>query len=175
MRLLVRIALLVALWLLAWGEFTLANLVSGVVVASAVAVAFPLGRRGRVRVRLRFGLAGVVRLAAYMASQLLVSNVLMARQILSRRPDASPGVIAHRLRRPSEEAVTVMTSIIALSPGMMTVDVDPQSTTIYVHFFRLRDVDAARRGLERLERLVFAAIASPYKIRIAMGNREEAP
>ena len=68
-----------------------------------------------------------------------------------------------------------MTSIIALSPGMMTVDVDPQSTTIYVHFFRLRDVDAARRGLERLERLVFAAIASPYKIRIAMGNREEAP
>lgn len=163
MRLVVRVSLLVVLWLLAWGEFSLANVVSGVVAASAVAVAFPLGRQERARVRLRLSLAGVIRLSAYVVSQLVISNVLMTRQILRRDPQAEPGVIAHRLRRPSEEVVTVMTSIIALSPGTMTVDVDEASTTIYVHFFRLRDVDGARRALDRLERLVVAAIARPAK------------
>jgi multisubunit Na+/H+ antiporter MnhE subunit len=51
-----------------------------------------------------------------------------------------------------------MTTVIALSPGTMIVDVDPASTTIYVHFFRVRDVAAARAGLERLERLVTGAL-----------------
>ena len=51
-----------------------------------------------------------------------------------------------------------MTSVIALSPGTMTVDVDRESTTIYVHFFRLRDLAAARASLARLERLVVDAI-----------------
>jgi multisubunit Na+/H+ antiporter MnhE subunit len=54
-----------------------------------------------------------------------------------------------------------MTSIIALSPGTMTVDVDATSSTIYVHFFRLRDVAAARRQLDRLERLVRKALHTP--------------
>jgi multicomponent Na+:H+ antiporter subunit E len=90
--------------------------------------------------------------------QLVSSNVLMTRQILRRHPDVRPGVIAHQLRDPSAEAVTVMTSIIALSPGTMTVDVDP--TTIYVHFFRLLDVAAARQQLVRLEHLVAGAITA---------------
>ena len=61
--------------------------------------------------------------------------------------EVDEGVLAHRLRAPSEELVTLMTSIIALSPGTMTADVDPDSTTIYVHFLLLRDLDAARASL----------------------------
>jgi hypothetical protein len=40
----------------------------------------------------------------------------------------------------------------------MTADVDPDSTTIYVHFLLLRDLDAARASLDRLERLASRAI-----------------
>jgi multicomponent Na+:H+ antiporter subunit E len=159
MRALGRAALLVVLWLLAWGDLSLANLVSGAAVAAAVLVAFPPRRPAGRRVRLRA--RGVLRLVAYVAAQLVVSNVLMTWQILRRTPDVRPGVLAHRLREPSEEAVTVMTGIIALSPGTMTADVDVASTTIYVHFFRLSDVPAARAALERLERLVMGAIATP--------------
>jgi multisubunit Na+/H+ antiporter MnhE subunit len=69
-------------------------------------------------------------------------------------------VLAHHLRQPSDNVVTVMTSIIALSPGTMTADVDESSTTIYVHFFRLNDVAAARSSLDRLEQLVVAALGT---------------
>ena len=154
-----RVALLVALWLLAWGELSLANVVSGIVVAAALLVAFPARRRtGR---RLHVNVVAAARLGAHVTHQLVLSNLVMAREILRRDQTAVPGVLAHRLRRPSEEVVTLITSIIALSPGTMTVDVDEHSSTIYVHFFRLTDVAAARAALERLEQLAVDAIAAP--------------
>ena len=158
MRLLGRVTRLMALWLLAWGEITLANVLSGTLVAAALLAAFPPERR--THGRLRISALGVARLAAYAAAQLVISNIVMTAQIIRRRPDPHPGVIAHRLQHPSEEVATVMTSVIALSPGTMTVDLDRHSSTIYVHFFRLRDVDAARSSLDRLERLAVHAIAA---------------
>jgi multicomponent Na+:H+ antiporter subunit E len=146
MRLLGRVTLLVALWLLAWGEITLANVLSGTAVAAALLAAFPPDRR--THGRLRISALGVA------------SNVVMTRQILRRTPSLHPGVLAHRLHQPSEEVATVMTSVIALSPGTMTVDLDRDSSTIYVHFFRLTDVEAARASLDRLERLAVKAIAA---------------
>jgi multicomponent Na+:H+ antiporter subunit E len=152
-----RVALLVTLWLLAWGEISLANILSGAAVAAALLVAFPARRRaGR---RLHPNATGLARLAAYVARQLLVSNVVMTGLILRRRPGAAPGVLAHRLQTPSEEVLTLMTSIIALSPGTMTADITDDSSVIYVHFFQLNDRDAAHASLEHLERLVVNAIS----------------
>jgi multicomponent Na+:H+ antiporter subunit E len=160
MRALGRVVLLMALWLLAWGQFTVANVVSGAAVAVALLVAFPPGPR--TAAPLRVSPRGVLALLGYVAVQLVSSNVFMTREILRRRPDLQPGVLAHRLERPSEHVVTVMTSVIALSPGTMTVDVDRASTTIYVHFLFLRDVDAARASLVRLEALATRAITAPW-------------
>jgi multicomponent Na+:H+ antiporter subunit E len=159
MRVSGRVVLLIALWLLAWGEITLANLISGIAVATALLVVFPPGRPAGVRLGLRP--VGAARLAWYVAVQLLTSNLVMAREVVRRRPTVHPGVLAHRLRWPSEEIVTLMSSVIALSPGTMTVDVDPDSTRIYVHFLLLRDVEAARASLVRLERLAAGAISDP--------------
>lgn len=155
MRMIVRVVLLVALWLLAWGQITVPNVVSGAAVATMLLVAFPPAAGGR---RTRVNPVGVLRLVGYVVVQLVISNVVMTREILRPRPKIRPGVLAHRLRSPSEEVVTLMTSVIALSPGTMTADVDPDSTTIYVHFLLLRDLDAARALLDRLERLASRAI-----------------
>ena len=171
MRIVGRIGLLVGLWLLAWGDVSLANIVSGLAVAAALLVAFPPGPRASSG--LRFSMAGAGHLAVYVVIQLVKSNVVMSRQILRRRLDVRPGVLAHRLRRPSEEVVTVMTSVIALSPGTMTVDVDSESTTIYVHFFDLRDVEAARTSLRTLEHLAVGAIAARTPDRRARSAKKE--
>jgi multicomponent Na+:H+ antiporter subunit E len=144
--------------LLAWGRLTLVHVLSGIVVAAVLLVAFPLWRRQR---STRPNVLHILRLVGYVLSQLVVSNVVMARQILRRRPTARPGVLAHRLRRPSEEVVTVMTTIISLSPGTMVADVAPDSTTVYVHFYELGDVERARESLRRLEALVVAAVGAP--------------
>jgi multicomponent Na+:H+ antiporter subunit E len=152
-----RVVLFVVLWLLAWGDITVGNVVSGAAVATVLLIAFPPSRRaGR---GFRISIVGSARLAVYVAVQLLSSNVVMVREILRPRPAVRPGVLTHRLVEPSEEIVTVMTSVIALSPGTMTVDVDRASTTICVHFLFLHDVAAARAFLVRLETMTRRAIA----------------
>jgi multicomponent Na+:H+ antiporter subunit E len=153
------VAMLVLLWVLAWGEINVANVVSGIAAAAALLLVFPLGRRHGSPVHLNP--IGIARLAVYVATQLVTSNVVMTRQILRRRDESDPGIVAHHLQRPSAGVITVMSSIIALSPGTMTVDVDADASTIYVHFFRLRDVPAARRSLARLEHLIVDALGRP--------------
>lgn len=156
MRALRQVALLTVLWLLAWGEVSLANLVSGVAVSAGLLFALPssTSRSGPASLHL----VGCARLAGYVARQLVTSNVVMVREVLRRRPAPRHGVLEHRLRQPSEHVVTLMTSVIALSPGTMTVDVDPSSSTVSVHFLFLDDVAAARASLERLELLVSSAV-----------------
>ena len=171
MRVASRLALFVALWLLAWGELSVANVVSGIAVAGALLVAFPLRPRSGPTWRVRP--VGVVRLVGYVAQQLVSSNLVMTGQVLRRHPNPNEGVLAHRLVDPSPEVVTVMASVIALSPGTMVVDVDPASAVIYVHFLFLNDVARARADLARLERLVVGALLR--RPTVAPASPEELP
>jgi multicomponent Na+:H+ antiporter subunit E len=165
-----RVAMLVILWLLAWGEVSVPNVMSGVAAATVLLVAFPPRRRDAGDVRL--SLLGIARLVAYVAGQLVRSNIVMTRQIL-RPPTPRPGVLAHHLERPTDEVITVVSSIIALSPGTMVVDVAPDSSTIYVHFFHLDDPDEARRSIARLERLAIGAIAGRARSTVQPAPTEE--
>lgn len=158
MRVATRAGVLLALWLLAWGEVSAANVASGVAAAVVLLLAFPPGPRSPGRSR--FSALGVARLVGYVIMQLVVSNLTMTRHTLRRRPSFGGGVLAHHLQEPSEHVVTLMTSIIALSPGTMTVDVDDRSETVYVHFLDLPDIGAGRAGLDRLERLCVAAVSA---------------
>jgi multicomponent Na+:H+ antiporter subunit E len=147
---------LVVLWILAWGRISLANLVSGIVVTAVLLLAFPLRRPTEA---IRGNPIGIARLFASAAREVVVANLEMTRQILRRRPNVRPGVLAHRLQWPSEVIATVMASVIALSPGTMTVDVSDDSSVIYIHFFDLRDVPAARASLVRLEQRIHRAVS----------------
>jgi multicomponent Na+:H+ antiporter subunit E len=162
-----RVVLLVGLWLLAWGDVSLANVVSGLAVAVALLAAFPPAGRSTTGPALRLRPWGALRLLVHVGTQLVTANVVMAREIVRPRPTLQPGVLEHRLQEPSEEIVTIMTSVIALSPGTMTVDVDEASSTIAVHFLFLRDVAESRAVLDHLEHLVRAAVTP--------GRRAEEP
>jgi multicomponent Na+:H+ antiporter subunit E len=81
----------------------------------------------------------------------------MARRTLRRDPGFRPGVLAYPLDHPSDLVVTSITSIIALSPGTMTVDVAGDPTVLHVHMLVLDDVAAATRMLDHLVRLTCEA------------------
>jgi multicomponent Na+:H+ antiporter subunit E len=151
--------LLLGLWLLAWGDITFANILSGIAVAAVLIIAFPSGRRLRPRTRVHPLAIG--RLLLYVLGQLAVSNLLVAREILSRRSRVRTGVIGYPVQHSSDVVLTLIANIIALTPGTMTVDVTRDPPMIYVHFLLLSDVGEARRAIARLERLVVAALGEP--------------
>jgi multicomponent Na+:H+ antiporter subunit E len=157
---------LLGLWLLAWGNVSVANVVSGIVLIAVLMLAFPSGRHRGARVRVHP--IPLIRLVAFVLGQLAVSNVLVAREIVSRRSRIRTGVVGYRVRQPSDLTLTLMANIVALAPGTMTVDVTDAPPMLYVHFLLLSDVNAARRTMERLETLVVAAVeAQPLSTRAA--------
>lgn len=149
--------LLLGLWLLAWGEVTVANVASGIALIVVLFLVFPAGR-GTTRARVRP--VGLARLVGYVIAQLVVSNVLVAREIMSRRSRVRTGVVEYRLRQPSDLTITLVSNILALTPGTMPVDVTPDPPVIRVHFLLLYDLEVARRSIGRLEELVVAAVES---------------
>jgi multicomponent Na+:H+ antiporter subunit E len=157
-----RVVLLVVVWLLAWGEVSLANLLSGTLLALALIVAFP-PRQQSVNVPRARLLAGI-RLVLYVLAQLIPSNVLVARQVLSRRSRIRTGVLAYQLERGSDEVLSLMAHVIALTPGTMTVEATREPPVLYVHFLLLDDVDAARGELARLQRLAEDALGKPAAV-----------
>jgi multicomponent Na+:H+ antiporter subunit E len=150
--------LLIGFWLLAWGEVSVANVVSGSLLAVALLVAFPFKRRSATH---RVRLAGATRMALYVLGQLVPSNVLVTREVLSRRSRIRTGVLAYPLEHPSDEVLSLMAHVIALTPGTMTVEATRDPAVLYVHFLLLDDVEQARRTLVRLERLAVDVFGGP--------------
>jgi multicomponent Na+:H+ antiporter subunit E len=155
----VRLVLLVVLWLLAWGEVSAANLISGVLVGIVLLVAFPPVRRRVSPLRLRPISAG--RLLFHLLRELVVSNVLVAREIISRRSRVQTGVLAYPVQHRSEDVLSLLANLIALTPGTMTVEATREPPVIYVHFLLLRDIEGARRSVARLEELIAGVVRMP--------------
>ena len=150
------VLLLVGFWSLAWGEFSVVNLISGVLVAGLLLVAFP--RDASDSPRFRIDAAGLTRLVIHILRQLVVSTPLVARQVISRRSRVRSGVIAHRMQDGSPAVISTLANAIALTPGTMTVEATIEPAVVYVHFLLLDDIEEARRDIAHLERLVIAAL-----------------
>lgn len=154
------IAALTAVWLMLWDRITVANALSGVAVACLVLAVFPTARVVRNARPAVFRPVATVRLAGFVAAQLVVSNWLVAREILSRRSHIRTGILACPLHTESHGLITLLANIVAVSPGTMTVDVRAEPPTLYVHVLMLRDVAAAKSEVARLEQLLLRAFGT---------------
>lgn len=141
-----------AIWLLAWGELSVPIAVTGAVLAAVLLTAFPPVKDETPTLR-RVRPGPMLRLVWYVGHQLIASNLVVARQIISRHPRIRPGVLTYAMGDPSDLVVTSVTSIIALSPGMMTINVERDPTVLTVHFLNLDQPAEAHRAIARLERL----------------------
>jgi multicomponent Na+:H+ antiporter subunit E len=151
---------LTAVWVMLWDRVSVANIASGVLVAVVLLVVFPTRRQtGQVGATVIRPLA-IARLLGYVAVQLVVSNWLVAREIVSRRSHIRTGIVACRLHTTSPNLITLISSILEISPGTMTVELRAEPPTLYLHVLMLRDVLDARRSVAHLESLVLRAFGT---------------
>jgi len=162
MKRIVLAASLVVIWVLLWGEASLANLLSGVALATVVLVAFP-GDRPDDETRYRLQLGSFLRLVGYMLAQLVRSNLLLTREVLSIRPALRTAVIALELDTRSPALITTMANLIALNPGTIVIEIDEPGEVLYIHIFYLDDLEAVRDDVEDLQRLVIGAFTPRQK------------
>ena len=155
-------SMLLVIWVLAWGSLSWANLLSGVVVAALLLAAVPDVRRASQRTTVRLVPAG--RLVARMLRDVARSNAQLAVEVLTRGSGVATGVVRVPLAGCSDELVTIIASLVALTPGTMPVEVEQDPTVMYVHILHLHDPDEVRRAIWSLRDQVVQAFGSAEAI-----------
>jgi multicomponent Na+:H+ antiporter subunit E len=164
--------MLLAIWVLAWGSVTWANVASGIVVVVALLVVVPDGRRpGR---RVTFRPVPFVRLALRYLRDIVVSNAQLSVEVLRRRPRLSTAIVRVPLAGCSPEALTTIANLVAMTPGEMPVEVEADPPVMYVHVLRFTSADEVRRGIWALRDQVLAAFGTDEEIAAARAEERAA-
>lgn len=148
-----RVAFLATIWVLLWGRLSVANVASGILVATFLLVVYSPIEMAPSTTHVRIRPLHLAWLFVYIAKQLVVSNAVIARDIVMFRSTFRTGIVACPLKTDSRRVVTFVANVLSLSPGIIPVHVQTEPPLIYVHVLRLRSVEDTRRTVAKLEQL----------------------
>lgn len=151
---------LMVLWMLLWGTFSVANVVTGLLIGVVVCVVFPLPP---IETQLRLHPLGFVRFAAFFLADMLVSSWRLIPYILAPGPPPC-SVIGVRMRCPGDLMLTLTAVAISAVPGSTVLEVHRATGTLYLHAMGTPG-DRARRAALRLESRVVRAFGTREDIR----------
>lgn len=144
--------LLALLWAALIGPFTPANLLVGFVIGFVILLACGGKKGGRPRY-VRHTKATFV-LTFFTIYELIQANIRVAIYTVSSLRSLRPAVLEVPLQPDLTDAeITLLSTLITLTPGTLTLDVADDRSALYVHFMHVDDTDAAidaiKRGFER--------------------------
>jgi multicomponent Na+:H+ antiporter subunit E len=149
--------LLALAWAALQGHFTPSNLAAGYVVGLAILVV--LGKSGVVPSRFGGRVVHVFGLVAFFLWELVLANLRVALDVLRPSHVIRPGVVAIPLDATSDGEILLLSALINITPGSVTIDVSDDRRTLYVHVMHMESVEATRReikdGFERRVMRVF--------------------
>ncbi len=130
---------LALVWMAMTGHFDAANLVLG--FAFGYLVLFLLQRvMGRSSY---FGKSLIlVRFSAFYALEVVRSNIRVAADVVTPVSRSKPAIVAVPLDARTDAEITLLSSLITMTPGSLAVDVADDRSVIYVHSMFVDDPDA---------------------------------
>lgn len=163
------VAGLAAIWVLLWGSASPANVLGGLAVGVILVAVVPGLRRVARAPRIRP--MAIARLARHMLANAIRSNVTLIREIVASGSRVRTGYVEVRMPECSDELLTIITSLLALTPGTMPVDIatrpdrsGPHPPTMLVHVLHLRPIDEIRCDIEYLAGLAIRAFGTDESI-----------
>lgn len=149
--------LLAVVWASLWGSLTLFQLVVGFHVGFVILwIAQPLlGAPSGYYLRAY----RVVRLVLYFLYDLCISSIRVAYDVLTPTDYSNPAILEMPLDVKSDIEILLVTNLISLTPGTLSLDVTPDRKTLIVHAMFADDPDAViaslKSGMERMVKEVF--------------------
>jgi multicomponent Na+:H+ antiporter subunit E len=148
--------LLALLWMFATGAFTFSNLVLGVTVGFLILfIAQRTGAPGHYA----WQCWHIIRLGVYFLHELLMSTLRVMYDVLTPGHHMRAGIIAVPLDARTDSEITILASLITMTPGTLCLDVSTDRKVMYVHAMYVTDVEQFRQGIkQRLEKRVLNAL-----------------
>ena len=99
------------------------------------------------------------RLAGFFTWALLLANIRVAVDVLRPRLAIRPAVLAIPLDVTRDGEILLLSMLINITPGSVTIDLSDDRRTLYVHVMHMTSAEASRReikdGFERRVKLLF--------------------
>ncbi|UXZ55015.1 Na+/H+ antiporter subunit E [Halomonas sp. 7T] len=93
----------------------------------------------------------IIGFICFFIKELIQANMRVAFDVLTPPWHMQPGVIALPLSARTEMEITMVASLISLTPGTLSLDVSDDKKVLYIHAMFLDDEDELRRSLKHME------------------------
>ena len=137
---------LAVIWAFSLGEFSLTNLIVGLILGYAILwlSADLIGAR-----RYCSKVPRILEFIAFFLWELLRANIRFAYDVVTPRFHMRPGIIALPLDAKSDGEITLLASLISLTPGSLSLDVSADRKKLYIHMQFISDLDQEKQRLKR--------------------------
>jgi len=145
---------LVLVWILLWGGVSVANIVSGLAVASVITLLLPLPA---VPVEGRVHPLSLVRLIITVGYYLAISSVQVAWLAVKPGPPPLSAVLRAHVAVKSDLVLALAVNIFNLIPGSIVLEIDQSRRMLYMHVIDVgsdRAVSMFYRQVAEVERLL---------------------
>ena len=89
--------------------------------------------------------------------QVIIANLDVAYRVLHPALPINPGIVKVKTTLKSDTALTFLANSITLTPGTLTVDIDPEKSVLYIHWIDVKSKDteiATKIIVERFEKIL---------------------
>ncbi|MCI3923642.1 Na+/H+ antiporter subunit E [Paenibacillus sp. TRM 82003] len=90
----------------------------------------------------------IVKLLWLFLKELVLSNLTVIREILRPRLNVRPGIFALNTELKSDWEITMLSCLITLTPGTLTMEVSPDQRTLYIHAMDIGDAEMLRKEIK---------------------------
>ncbi len=145
---------LVLVWILLWGTFSAANVISGLVLVSVITLWLPLPR---VPVEGRVHPLSLARLALTVGYYLVLSSAQIAWLAIKPGPPPLSAVLRLHIAVKSDLVLALAANIFNLIPGSIVLEIDQGRRMLYAHVIDVgseRSVQRFYRQVAVIERLL---------------------
>ena len=142
--------LLALAWVLITGRYTPVDFAFGFALGFVVLYlgARALGPEGADAPRYFSRTWAMVMLAWVFAEELVRSGLRVAWVVMQPKPRVRPGILALPIDVRSEVELTVLASLLTLTPGTLSLDVSEDRRRLFIHVFDVDDPEALRDEIE---------------------------
>jgi multicomponent Na+:H+ antiporter subunit E len=155
---------LVVVWILLWGTWSWANLLSGLAIALVVMIVLPLPPVvGGTRVRS----LSLLRYVGTFLKDVAVSGAQVAWRAIGPGGVRQGAIVRVQLRADSDLLLTMVAETVSLVPGSLVLDLDREERLIAVHLLHvedLADVERQKRDVLATEDRIVRAFGSDADI-----------
>lgn len=139
--------LLAIAWAALFGNFSLTNLLLGYGVGYIILAA--LARGGVLSPAYQNKVRAVLALAGFLLWAFLIANLKMAMDVMRPVSHLKPGIVKIPLDVTNEYELLLLSTLINLTPGTISLDVSNDRKTLYLHVMHIEDADAVRTEIKQ--------------------------